>query len=69
MLLEGHLADRRRNSCPSRREMLVLAATNEHVHIQLEHCKTIQTSEENSYVFTFLYNIHCTHTHTCTHPL
>lgn len=46
--------------------MLVLAETNTHAHthghthIQLKHCITIQSSEENSYVFTFLYNIHCT---------
>lgn len=35
--------------------------THTHTHIQLKHCITNQSSEENSCVFTFLYNIHCTH--------
>lgn len=31
-----------------------------HTLIQLNHCKIIQSSVENSYVFPFLHNIHCT---------
>lgn len=58
----GHFADKpvelivRNRPC---NEKLVLADT--HTHIQLKHCRTIQSPVENSYVFTILYNRHCTH--------
>jgi len=68
-IIEGHFADKAVGltdiNVSSKRgnEMLVLAETHTHTHAHAhtQHCITIHSSEENSHVFTFLYNIHCTH--------